>query len=86
MPVDGDFGDEPSESIDRLVIALRAYVRRASKKPKPRAAPANDTMPSAIDWKKSALGPSASDWVLIFDCESRTTRDQRLRFGGYQLR
>jgi hypothetical protein len=26
MPVDGDFGDEPSEPIDRLVIALRAYV------------------------------------------------------------
>src|SRR5262245_13904884 len=27
-----------------------------------------------------------SDWVLVFDCETRTTPDQRLRFGSYQLR
>ena len=27
-----------------------------------------------------------SDWVWVFDCETRTTPDQRLRFGGYQLR
>jgi hypothetical protein len=27
-----------------------------------------------------------SDWVFVFDCETRTTPDQRLRFGGYQLR
>lgn len=29
---------------------------------------------------------SPSDWVLVFDCETRTTPDQRLRFGAYQLR
>jgi hypothetical protein len=27
-----------------------------------------------------------SDWALIFDCETRATPDQRLRFGAYQLR
>jgi hypothetical protein len=43
-------------------------------------------MPSAIGWKKSAPRAQPSDWVLIFDCESRTTPDQRLRFGAYQLR
>jgi hypothetical protein len=86
MPVDGEFGDEPSEPVDRLVIALRAYVRRAPKKPKAGSKSATDTMPNAIDWKKSAPRVEASDWVLIFDCESRTTPDQRLRFGGYQLR
>jgi hypothetical protein len=34
------------------------------------------------------LAPRAtpSDWVLVVDCETRTTPDQRLRFGGYQLR
>ena len=86
MPVDGDFGDEPSEPIDRLVIALRAYVRRAPKKQKAAQKPAPETMPSAIDWKKSAPRAQPSDWVLIFDCETLTTPDQRLRFGGYQLR
>src|SRR5271166_1233577 len=86
MPVDGDFGDEPSEPVDRLVIALRAHVRRAPKKPKAGVKLADDTMPGAVDWKKSAPRVAASDWVLIFDCESRTTPDQRLRFGAYQLR
>ena len=34
MPVDGDLGDEPSDPVDRLIISLRAYFRRAPKKPK----------------------------------------------------
>ena len=86
MPVDGDFGDQPSEPTDRLVIALRAYVRRAPKKPKPDAKPSNDAMLRAADWKQSTPRVPPSDWVLVFDCESRTTPDQRLRFGAYQLR
>src|SRR5208337_1834553 len=86
MPVEGDFSDDPSEPVDRLVIALRAYVRRAPKKPKAGVKLADDTMPGAVDWKKAAPRVAASDWVLVFDCESRTTPDQRLRFGAYQLR
>jgi hypothetical protein len=86
MPVDGDFGDEPSEPIDRLVIALRAYVRKAAKKSKKDAKPPRTTLPRAINWRGLAPRTTPSDWVLVFDCETRTTPDQRLRFGGYQLR
>jgi hypothetical protein len=86
MLVDGDFGAEPSEPIDRLVIALRAHVRRAPKKPKPGSKPARNTLPGAVNWRELAPRTTPSDWVLVFDCETRTTPDQRLRFGGYQLR
>jgi hypothetical protein len=86
MPVDGDFGDEPSEPIDRLVIALRAYVRKAPKKPKKGSKPARTILPGAVNWRDLAPRTTPSDWVLVFDCETRTTPDQRLRFGGYQLR
>ena len=88
MPVDGDFGDELSEPIDRLVIALRAYVTRAPKKPKAGAKVAQNKTPGgrAVDWRKYVQRVPPSDWVLVFDCETRTTPDQRLRFGAYQLR
>jgi hypothetical protein len=86
MPVDGNFGDEPSEPIDRLVIALRAYVRKAPKKPKKASKPPRTTLPGAINWRDLAPRTTPSDWVLVFDCETRTSPDQRLRFGGYQLR
>jgi hypothetical protein len=86
MPVEGEFGDEPSEPVDRLVIALRAYVRKASKKPKKGPKPPSDTLPGAVNWRDHVTRTAPSDWVLVYDCESRTTPDQRLRFGGYQLR
>src|SRR3984957_16883462 len=86
MPVDGDFGDEPSEPVDRLVIALRAYVRKAPKKPKKGSKPPRTTLPGAVNWRDLAPRTTPSDWVLVFDCETRTSPDQRLRFGGYQLR
>jgi hypothetical protein len=86
MPVDGDLRDDPSEPIDRLVIALRAYVRKAPKKPKKDSKPPRNTLPGAINWRDLAPRTTPSDWVLVFDCETRTTPDQRLRFGGYQLR
>src|SRR5271166_3477729 len=88
MPVDGERGDELSEPIDRLVIALRAYVTRAPKKPKAGAKVAKYKMPGgrAVDWRKHVQRVPPSDWVLVFDCETRTTPDQRLRFGAYQLR
>ena len=40
----------------------------------------------AVDWRKYVPRVPPSDWVLVFDCETRTTPDQRLRFGAYQLR
>src|SRR5271166_4901620 len=88
MPVDGERGDELSEPIDRLVIALRAYVTRAPKKPKAGAKVAKyETRGGrAVDWRKYAQRVPPSDWVLVFDCETRTMPDQRLRFGAYQLR
>ena len=86
MPVDGDFGDEPSEPIDRLIIALRAYVRKAPKKPKKGSKPPRTTLPGAVNWRELAPRTTPSEWVLVFDCETRTSPDQRLRFGGYQLR
>ena len=73
MPVDGDFGDEPSEPIDRLVIALRAYVRKAPKKPKKGSKPPRTTLPGAVNWRDLAPRTTPSDWVLVFDCETRTT-------------
>ena len=73
MPVDGDFGDEPSEPIDRLVIALRAYVRKAPKKPKKGSKAPRTTLPGAINWRDLAPRTTPSDWVLVFDCETRTT-------------
>src|SRR5208282_15681 len=88
MPVDGDFGDELSGPIDRLVIALRAYVARAPKKSKASAKVAKYESRGgrAGDWKKYVQRVPPSDWVLVFDCETRTKPDQRLRFGAYQLR
>jgi hypothetical protein len=43
-------------------------------------------LPGAVNWRDLAPRATPSDWVLVFDCETRTTPDQRLRFGGYQLR
>src|SRR5271163_403057 len=86
MPVEGEFGDEPYEPIDRLVIALRVYVRRAPKKTKKGSKPPRTTLPRAVNWRDLAPRTLPSDWALVFDCETRTTPDQRLRFGGYQLR
>lgn len=88
MPVDEDLGGHSPEPIDRLVIALRAYITRAPKKPKVGAKVANYNKQAerAVDWRKYALRVPPSDWVLVYDCETRTAPDQRLRFGAYQLR
>src|SRR5579872_7028157 len=66
--------------VDRRIISLRAYVTR---KPKPDAKPAADKQANPW-WSKDRIAPQ--DWVLIFDCETRTTPDQQLRFGTFQLR
>src|SRR6516164_9057430 len=62
--------DTDPASVDNLIVSLRAYVTRADLKGR--------------TWKDFREPPS--DWVLVFDCETRTTPDQRLRFGAYQLR
>lgn len=56
---------------DYLTLHLRAY-----SEPKTGARPPGE----------AAHRPSPSPWVLVFDCETTTTPDQRLRFGAYQLR
>src|SRR6185312_11745885 len=66
--------------VDRRIISLRAYVTR---KPKPDAKPAADKRANPW-WSKVRIAPQ--DWVLVFDCETRTTPDQQLRFGTFQLR
>lgn len=65
--------------VDRLIISLRSYVTR-----KPRAN-TKGKRHSGFNFEKPArILPQ--DWVLVFDCETRTTPDQQLRFGTYQLR
>jgi hypothetical protein len=84
QPVDRDF-DELSDPVDRLLISLRAYVTRAPRKPKKGEKRDKDK----ARWRDPRdyyphIPPS--DWVLVFDCETGITPDQRLRIGAYQLR
>jgi len=67
--------DSPDDEIDRLIIRLRAYVERAD---------GGGQRASRNRAKQNR--PAPSGWVLIFDCETTVTPDQRLRFGAYQLR
>jgi hypothetical protein len=71
-----------SVSADHLVLALRSYVT-APKKRK-RAKYSNRPTDADDDARPGRQLPS--DWVLVFDCETATTPDQRLKFGTYQLR
>ena len=75
MSSDRAFANDMVEPIDRQIISLRAYVTRPPKEAK-RSRQSTD---------RFARTPP-SEWVLVFDCETRTTPDQRLRFGAYQLR
>ncbi|WP_210484649.1 hypothetical protein [Microvirga antarctica] len=75
MSSDRVFANDMVEPIDRQIISLRAYVTRPPKEAK-RSRQSTDRLPRT----------PASEWVLVFDCETRTTPDQRLRFGAYQLR
>ncbi len=86
QPVDRDFGEELSDPVDRLIISLRAYITRAPTKPKKgeKSAKPKKAYADPRDHYGERIPPS--DWVLVFDCETRTTPDQRLRFGAYQLR
>ncbi len=86
QPVDRDFGEELSDPVDRLIISLRAYITRAPKKPKKGEKHENAKERYADPRDHFAARIPPSDSVLVFDCETRTTPDQRLRFGAYQLR
>jgi hypothetical protein len=85
QPVDRDLGDELPDPIDRLLISLRAYVTRAPRKPK-KGEKRDKDKASWRDPRDFFQRLPPSDWVLVFDCETRATPDQRLRFGAYQLR
>jgi hypothetical protein len=67
---------------DRLVVSLRSYVTRLPK--------ADHSGKSAgrrgKNWSPGGPRQQPSEWVLIFDCETTTTPDQKLKFGNYQLR
>lgn len=67
----GDGAEAQPTISDWLVLALRAF--------------AEPEFASKATWP-STPRPKPSDWVLIFDCETKTTPDQRLRFGAYQVR
>jgi hypothetical protein len=82
--VDRDPDEDSRDSIDHLIVSLRAYVTRApTKAKKSKGKEKRDQRPAG---KKIPPRIPPSDWILIFDCETRTTPDQRLRFGAYQLR
>ncbi len=81
-----DLDGKPSDPVDQLIIQLRAYVARVPQKPKKgqKADKAKSSRDDFYFYERERIPPS--DWTLIFDCETHTTPDQRLRFGGYQLR
>jgi hypothetical protein len=81
VSVDRGHGDPQSDPIDNLAIHLRAYITRPPKTDGKRKL-GSGRKPAWLDQPRQP----PSDWVLIFDCETRTTPDQRLRFGAYQLR
>lgn len=66
----GDGASSARPISDWLVLALRAYTEPDK----------------AGDKWKVPPRPKPSDWVLIFDTETKVTPDQRLRFGAYQVR
>jgi hypothetical protein len=82
-PADRGLVDDPSDPIDRLIISLRSYIERAPRKKRAQARAGKDG--GGAQHEMPPREPP-SDWVLVFDCETRTTPDQRLRFGAYQLR
>jgi hypothetical protein len=83
--VDREPDDDGGDSVDHLIVSLRAYVTRAPTKAKKiKGEEKRGQRPAGKKQFPPRIPPS--DWVLVFDCETRTTPDQRLRFGAYQLR
>jgi hypothetical protein len=67
---------------DRLVVSLRSYVTQSPKKD----TAGKKAWHPGKNWAPGENHPRPSGWVLIFDCETATTPDQKLKFGNYQLR
>ena len=64
---------------------MRAYVTRAPTRAKKNKGEGKSSQrPAGKKQFPPRIPPS--EWILVFDCETRTTPDQRLRFGAYQLR
>jgi hypothetical protein len=80
-PVNRDGSDASADvPVDQLIISLRSYVTRNTKPKAASGAGGN----GGASWRGKRISPQ--EWVLVFDCETRTTPDQQLRFGTYQLR
>jgi transcriptional regulator with XRE-family HTH domain len=71
---------EPKEPIDNLIIYLRSYMTGGPNWR--RGLRSYEQSRQADDFDEVII----PDWVLVFDTETTTTPDQRLRFGAYQLR
>jgi hypothetical protein len=85
QPVDRKAVDVPDVPIDRLIVQLRAYTQRIPKTKKETSkSEASAASSSKASWRTPRAKPSK--WVLVFDCETTITPDQKLRFGAYQLR
>src|SRR5258708_4242775 len=83
--VNRDSDDDGLDSVDHLIVSLRAYVTRPpTKAKKSKGDEKRNQRPAGQKQYPPRIPPS--DLVLVFDCETRTTPDQRLRFGAYQLR
>lgn len=83
--IDRDPDDDGRDSVDPLIVSLRAYVTRLpTKAKKSKGEEKRSRRPAGKKQFPPRIPPS--DWVLVFDCETQTTPDQRLRFGAYQLR
>ena len=83
--VDRDPDDDGRDSVDHLIVSLRAYVTRAPTRAKKNKGEGKSSQrPAGKKQFPPRIPPS--EWILVFDCETRTTPDQRLRFGAYQLR
>ena len=83
--VDRDPDDDGRDLVDHLIVSLRAYVTRAPTRAKKNKGEGKSSQrPAGKKQFPPRIPPS--EWILVFDCETRTTPDQRLRFGAYQLR
>ena len=78
------FEAEHDEPVDNLIIYLRSYMTGAPARRRGSRAKNKKDISEEIEPEPTNI--PIPEWVLVFDCETTTTPDQRLRFGCYQLR